>query len=326
MASAELLKIDCQREVERISAGIIDALQNRLKRKGLIVAISGGIDSSVSLALGVKAIGSERVFALQLPEKQSSMDTLRLSSAVADHYHIARELLDITPILTAVGYYDKYIRAARLIVPEYDEHWESKIAISSAFKSRGFSTFSIVARSPSGETLERRLNAQAYLEIVACTNFKQRIRKMMEYYFADRMNYAVVGTPNRLEYDQGFFVKLGDGAADLKPIAHLYKTQVYDLARYLKVPEEIIGRVPTTDTYSLSQGQDEFYFSLPYDKMDICLYGKNNGLGPITVGEMIGLSEGQVKMVYQDIDKKRATTRYLHMAPILMERVAEIVP
>jgi NAD+ synthase len=212
-----------------------------------------------------------------------------------------------------------------MMVPDYDSQWKSKIVISSALQNRGFSTFSIVAQSPDGKTIQRRLDAKAYLEIVACTNFKQRIRKMLEYYDADRLNYAVIGTPNRLEYDQGFFVKLGDGAADIKPIAHLYKTQVYALARYLKVPEEIVNRAPTTDTYSLPQGQDEFFFSLPYDKMDLCLYGKNHGVDPKTVGDAIGLSEDQVKLVFKDIEQKRLTTRYLHMPPVLMEKIQEIV-
>jgi NAD+ synthase len=127
-----------------------------------------------------------------------------------------------------------------------------------------------------------------------------------------------------LEYDQGFFVKLGDGAADIKPIAHLYKTQVYQLAAFLGVPEEIRKRLPTTDTYSLPQGQDEFYFSLPYDTMDLCLYAKNNNIPTEAVGKEIGLSAEQVQRVFHDIDQKRSTTRYLHLKPQLMEDIPEL--
>ena len=147
---------------------------------------------------------------------------------------------------------------------------------------------------------------------------------MLEYYHADRLNFGVAGTPNRLEYDQGFFVKLGDGAADVKPIAHLYKTQVYQLAEYLEIPDEIIKRPPTTDTYSLPQGQDEFYFAVPYDKMDLCLYGKNNGISPEDVAEAGGLTTDQVQYIYGDIDRKRSTTRYLHLPALLVEDVVEI--
>ena len=147
---------------------------------------------------------------------------------------------------------------------------------------------------------------------------------MLEYYHADRLNYAVIGTPNRLEYDQGFFVKCGDGAADIKPIAHLYKTQVYHLADYLGIPEEIIARIPTTDTYSLPQGQDEFYFSLPHDKMDICLYAKNNNIDPEIAGRATGLTAKQVRRVYDDIDQKRSTTQYLHLPALLVDPVTEV--
>ena len=147
---------------------------------------------------------------------------------------------------------------------------------------------------------------------------------MLEYYHADRLNYAVIGTPNRLEYDQGFFVKCGDGAADIKPIAHLYKTQVYQLAEYLGIPEEIIARIPTTDTYSLPQGQDEFYFSLPYDKMDLCLYARNNNIDPEIAGRATGLTAKQVKRVYDDIDQKRSTTEYLHLPGLLVDPVTEV--
>ena len=163
----------------------------------------------------------------------------------------------------------------------------------------------------------------AYLQLVAATNFKQRMRKMMEYYHADRLNYAVAGTPNRLEYDQGFFVKQGDGAADFKPIAHLYKTQVYALARYLEVPEEICSRPPTTDTYSMAQTQEEFYFALPYDRMDLCLYAHNHGVAAGEVGEVVGLRADQVERVYKDIESKRRMTKYLHTAPLLVHSLEE---
>jgi NAD+ synthase len=148
---------------------------------------------------------------------------------------------------------------------------------------------------------------------------------MMEYYHADRLNYAVAGTPNRLEYDQGFFVKGGDGAADIKPIAHLYKTQVYELAAYVGIPEDVRSRPPTTDTYSLPQSQEEFYFSLPYDRMDLCLWARNHDVPAAEVAKTLGLSEVQVERVYRDIDNKRRTTRYLHEPPLLLEEVPEVV-
>jgi NAD+ synthase len=153
-----------------------------------------------------------------------------------------------------------------------------------------------------------------YLTIVAATNFKQRLRKTLEYFHADRLNYAVVGTPNRLEYDQGFFVKLGDGAADVKPIAHLYKTQVYAMARALGLPEVICSATPTTDTYTLPQGQDEFYFALPYAQMDLALWAVDHAVPTATLAAALSLGEAAAERVVADIAAKRRAAVYLHAA------------
>jgi len=165
------------------------------------------------------------------------------------------------------------------------------------------------------------LPLREYLQIVAATNFKQRVRKTMDYFHADRLNYAVVGTPNRLEYDQGFFVKVGDGAADIKPIAHLYKTQVYAMARALGLPGEICSAHPTTDTYTLAQGQDEFYFALPYEQMDLALWSLNHGVSAADLGTALGLGELPARRVYADIEAKRRAARYLHAAAETIEPV-----
>jgi NAD+ synthase len=233
-------------------------------------------------------------------------------------------LEDISPILEAAGCYRRRDEAIRSVIPEYGPGWKSKLVLPSVIESDRYRIFSLVAVAPSGESVTKRLSPAAYLGVVAATNFKQRTRKMVEYHHADRLNYAVAGTPNRLEYDQGFFVKGGDGQADFKPIAHLYKSQVYELAAYLGIPDEIRKRPPTTDTYSLPQGQDEFYFSLSYDKMDLCLWAKNHGYPPESLSDALELEPEQIERVYRDIDNKRRTTRYQHLKPLLVEEVEEI--
>ena len=325
--SYKVLALDAEQEVDKICTRVRTLLARHLKRRGLVVGLSGGIDSSVTAALAVKALGKERVVALQMPERHSADETLDLSSIVADHFEIEKIHEDISGILEAVGFYNRYNEAVKRVIPEYDDDWKSKIVIHNIIESKGFNLFSIVAETPDKKPqIKKRLPLKAYLEIVAATNFKQRTRKMLEYYHADRLNYAVAGTPNRLEYDQGFFVKLGDGAADVKLIAHIYKSQVYQIAEYLGVPEEIRKRPPTTDTYSLPQSQDEFYFSLPYDKMDLCLYGKNNNISVEDVATELGLTPEQIQRVYDDIETKRSSTRYLHMPALLIEDVNEIKP
>jgi len=317
----DLLDLDCAAETARIAGVLSEAALHRFRKKGLVVALSGGIDSSVVGALAVRALGKERVFGLLMPELDSSRETLLLSRSLVDHLGIAHALEDITPILDAVGCYRRRDEAIRQVVTDYGPGCRSKIVLPSVIADDKYRVFSVVVQYPDGRQTTARLDLSAYLGIVAATNFKQRTRKMLEYYHADRLNYAVTGTPNRLEYDQGFFVKLGDGAADVKPIAHLYKTQVYQIARYLHLPETICGRPPTTDTYSLPQSQEEFYFSLPYDKMDLVLYGKDHGYSAAEVAPAVDLRPEQVERVFRDIDGKRRMARYLHAAPVLAEQI-----
>jgi NAD+ synthase len=322
--SPDVLRID----PEETTNAIVDALRRivgrELRRRGAVVGVSGGIDSSVTVSLCARAFGPERTLAVLMPEADSDDETLEISRLVADSLGVQTVLEDITEILSATRCYERRDEAVRRVIPQFGEGWKFKIVLPSVLGTDAYRLFTLVAQSPEGESVEARLPANEYLTIVAATNFKQRTRKMLEYFHADALNYAVVGTPNRLEYDQGFFVKLGDGAADAKPIAHLYKTQVYALAEYLEVPERIRSRKPTTDTYSLPQGQDEFYFSLPFDQMDLCLYGRNNGIAPEDLAEALGIGAEDVQRVYDDIDQKRRTTRYLHLSPQLVAPVSEV--
>jgi NAD+ synthase len=319
----ESLRIDEASETERISKQI-RAYMRRTRRKGAVVAVSGGIDSSVVAALCVHALGADRVFAIQMPEAESADETLDISSELISSLGIDSTYENISPMLEAFGCYRRRDDAIRRVFPEYGPGYRSKIVLPSVIDSDKYRIYSVVIQAPDGTQQTRRLSTSAYLEIVAATNFKQRTRKALEYFHADRLNYFVTGTPNRLEYDQGFFVKLGDGSADLKPIAHLYKSQVYALAAHLGVPESIRTRPPTTDTYSLPQSQEEFYFSLPYDRMDLCLYGLNNDIPVGDIAEALGLTEEQVGRVFRDIEQKRRTTAYLHEPPVLVGDVPEI--
>ncbi len=323
--SADVLHMDMDREVNRIVDALRSQVLRDLRRRGLVVGMSGGIDSSVCAVLAVRAFGPDKVFGIFMPERDSDPLSLRLGQTLAAHLGIQAVTEDIAPMIAAMGCYDRRDAAIREVLPEYGADWKFKIVLPHATESKGYNINYLVYESASGETGRVRLPLGPYLGIVAATNMKQRTRKQTEYYHADRLNYAVVGTPNRLEYDQGFFVKNGDGSADVKPIAHLYKTQVYDLAAYLGLPPEIQSRQPTTDTYSLAQSQEEFYFALPYDKMDLCLYGLNHRVAPESVASAIGLPPPVVERVYQDIDQKRRTTRPLHLGPLLVEKVAEIV-
>jgi len=257
-----------------------------------------------------------------MPEEDSAPESLELGRLVASNLGVASATESITPILSAAGCYRRRDEAIRTVIPEYGEGWKSKLV-----RGRGsaYTLFTIVVESPEGERKSARLGLHAYLGVLSAMNLKQRTRQMIEYYHADRLNYAVAGTPNRLEYDLGFFVKSGDGAADIKPIAHLYKRQVYQIAEWLGVPEEIRLRMPTMDTYSLPQSQEEFYFSVPLYNMDLCLFGKDHGIPPAEVGSAADLRPDEVERVYSAIDARRRATEYLHQPPLLVRSVGNSV-
>ena len=319
MITPDVLRLDAARETERIAAWIRETVFHQLRRKGAVIGVSGGIDSSVVAFLCARALGSERIQILFTPEADSSPDSLELGRMVASALNVQSAVEDISGTLKGARCYERRDDSVRLVVPEYGPGYKFKIVLPGVLDANRYSIFSVVVQSPDGQTQKVRLTPEAYLGIVAATNFKQRARKMMEYYYADRLQYAVAGTPNRLEYDQGFFVKNGDGAADFKPIAHLYKSQVYQLAAYLGVPEEIRRRPPTTDTYSLDQSQEEFYFTLPLEQMDLCLYGKDHKLPPAELVHATGLTEDVVERVYQMIESKRKVAKYLHATSLIID-------
>lgn len=318
-----VLDFDHDKELEKITSSMREIVAKKLKRRGVIVAVSGGIDSSVSAALAVKAFGPKKVFALQLPERDSSDETQDRGAVLIKHLGIESVKHDIAPTLEAIGCYEWRDNAIREVFPEYADGWKNKIIIAGGLEGK-YNHFRLVVQNPAGEFFEETLGLKQYLQIVAATNFKQRIRKTMDYFHADRLNYAVIGTPNRVEYDQGFFVKNGDGSADLKPIAHLYKSQVYSMARFLGLPEDVCNAIPTTDTYSLPQGQDEFYYALPYQQMDIAIWAHNNNAPASALAEYLGVSTEKAEYVYKDIESKRRATFYMHANPFLIENVAEI--
>ena len=318
----DVLKLDAAGEVERIVVALRKQVLADLGRRGAVLGLSGGVDSSVVAALCVRAFGKSRVLGIFMPERESSGDSLRLGRQWASRLGIATALEDITQALEGLGSYRRQVEAIQTVIPEYDQGWKCKLVMSPVGENHGLNVTRLMAQGPDRTRLVR-LSSEAYLQIVAATNYKQRIRKTSEYYHADRLRYAVVGTANLLEYDQGFFVKQGDGIADVMPIAHLYKTQVYQLAEYLDVDDEIRRRPPTSDTYSMPQSQEEFYFNVPYWVLDLCLYAVNHGVAAQRVADTVGLSADKVEMVFRDIHAKRRAARYLHAPPLQLSIAVE---
>jgi len=288
------------------------------KRKGAVVGISGGIDSSVSLALAVEALGPEKVIGILLPEKDSIEESKILALKLANQIGVQTIEENITGALEGFGCYRRRDEAVTSIFPEYNPNdYDMKIGINPESINRNLpSLFSLTILNKNGEEKSKLLPPKEYLQIVAASNFKQRCRMSMLYYHAERMHYAVVGTPNKHEVEQGFFVKHGDGGADIMPIANLYKTQVYQLAEFLNIPKEIIERTPTSDTYSAEQTQEEFFFQLPFKEMDLIWYGYENSYDPSEVAEALEKTTGEIQSIYNNFIRKQKTTEYLRMQPI----------
>ena len=318
MSSLEnLMNIDPQKEAERIIEKLRNDLSKTLRKRGAVVGISGGIDSSVVLALCAKAFGPKKVLGIMLPEKESSKDNYVLARELTKTFGVDYVIEDITGALEGFGVYRRRDAAIKRVFPEYDQSYKAKIILPNNILDKNtLNVFQIMIISPEGVEQTKRLPVSEYLEIVAASNFKQRSRMSMLYFYADAKNYAVIGTGNKNEHEQGFFVKYGDGGADVKPIAHLFKTQVYQLAEYLGVPAEIRRRTPTTDTYSAEQTQEEFFFRLPFKTLDKIWLGWEKGFSNEEIAKELELEPAQVENVIQDIIHKKNATEYLRMEPL----------
>lgn len=313
-----ILLDDVETVVNTITVKLRQDVQQNLKRNGAVVGISGGIDSSVCLALCAKAFGADKVLGIIMPEKDSSPESEILARELADKFGVKAIKEDITPALSGFGCYRRRDEAVKRVFPEYDPvHYKMKIGIKqTGLYSSLPPVFSLTIIDNENNQKEKLLPVKEYLQIVAASNFKQRTRMSMLYYHAEALHYAVIGTPNKHEQEQGFFVKYGDGGADVMPIGNLYKTQVYQLARFLEVPDSIILRTPTTDTYSAEQSQEEFFYQLPFELMDIYWYGYENNYSPAEVAEVMDETEERVKALFNGFDRKRKTTEYLRMSPV----------
>ena len=314
----QIIEIDPAAETDRI-VGALRRHVRSMRRYGVVVGISGGVDSAVVLALSVRAFGTEKVVPVMMPEKDSDPESEQIARRLAKHFGVSPILEVLTPVLEGFGCYPRRDEAIRRVFPEYDAAlgYKAKIVLpENLLDEDTLNMFSLVVITPDGAELRAQLAVREYLQIVAASNFKQRTRMSMLYYHAEVNNYAVIGTANKNEHDQGFFVKYGDGGVDIKAIGHLYKTQVYQLAEYLGVPDEIRRRIPTSDTYGAPCDQQEFFFRLPFETMDLLWCAEEKNVPVHEVARVMGLTEKQVQRAFDDFARKQQTTGYLRMPPV----------
>ena len=315
-----ILDINPEKECERICEFIKDQIFTHFRREGAVVGISGGIDSALTATLSVRALGKDKVLGVFLPEKESNPISLTYGELLAKKLGIRTEKVDLTQALESLGCYKKRDEIIKKIFPGYGSSYKIKIGLPQDLLERDrINYFSLKMISPKGEEKSFRLSKEGLLGIVAATDMKQRSRMLQLYYYAEKLNYLVIGTTNLSEYAQGFYVKFGDGGVDLEPIAHLYKTQVYQLAKFLDIPEEIIKREPSPDTFSAVVSDQEFFFCMPYDMLDLLLYAQEHKIPLTNVSKVLNLSEEQIKRAYRDFDQKRKASVHLNQnAPNLL--------
>ncbi len=290
----------------------------RFHRYGGVIGISGGIDSSVTLALAVKAFGADKLLGIMLPETDSSPESEQLARDLADKFGVKSIVENVSDALDGFGCYRRRDEAVKRVIPEYDPKVDKmKVVIPKEFVNKNLPPVHFISVTfKDGTEKQVRLPMEEYLQIVAASNFKQRSRMSMLYYYAESLHYCVLGTPNKHEVQQGFFVKNGDSGADVMPISNLYKTQIYQIGEYLGVPEEILSRTPTSDTYSAEQSQEEFFFQMPFKEMDLIWYGYENNYPAIEVATVMNLKTEDVEKVYRNFIRKKHTTEYLRTGPV----------
>ena len=313
--SRDVLRLDPEAEATRIAQFIKEQVFQHYKRKGVVIGISGGVDSALLTALCIRAVGVERIFGLLLPEKESNPVSEPYARELAETFGVKYERVDLTPILTHLGVYERKNEVIRKLCPDYDpDRDKTKMALPpNLLDQAALNVFSLTVQKPDGAERRFRLGPDDLQRIVAAQNMKQRSRMMQLYYHAERMHYIVGGTTNRSELEEGFFVKHGDGAVDIEPMAHLYKNQVYQLARHLGVTQNILNRKPSPDTWSGGVTDEEFYFRMPYDLLDPLLYAWNNNVPKAEVAKGLGLTVDAVDRAFTDFDSKKKATWHLRV-------------
>lgn len=315
--SREALALNPEQEIEQIVYLLQETIHHRFGHKGAVVGISGGIDSSLVLALCVRALGSQHVLGLLLPEKDSSPQSAVLAHELADQFDVQTITEDITGALTALGCYQRRDEAVKRLVPEYEPGWAVRIALpGSLLEQDTLNFFYLIVTDPQGDEIRKRLSPAEYAQIVAASNFKQRTRMSMLYYHAEVRRLCVIGTANKNEYELGFFVKHGDAGVDINPIIHLYKSQVYQLARCLDIPQSIQDRIPTTDTYPGGGSQEEYFFRVPYEILDTVWLGYERNVPPGEIAGILSLTTQQVQRIINDIIRKKHTTAFLRTGAV----------
>lgn len=307
----DVLKIDPVKELDRLAAFIVEQV-NTFRRKGVIVGLSGGIDSACIAAVAVHALGKEKVVGLILPESESNPVSSAYATKHAEKLGIEHRQIDISPTVNSVVAYDWRDEFIQKMIPEYKPGYKYNITLPTDLLERAsFSFYRLQVQMPDGEIKSKRLTHDELLTLTSFANIKIRARMLHLYAEAERRSLLVAGTTNRTEFILGDFCKYGDGGTDIEPFTHLYKNHIYQLSEHLGIIREIIDRPPSPDTFSLPVSDQEFFFRIAFDKLDHLLYAWEHEVPVKEVAEVLDLSEDAVGRAFNDFASKFRATAHL---------------
>ena len=317
----DILKINAQRESTIVQEFMSAQTKGTPKKDGIIVGISGGIDSAVVAALAVAAVGKDKVFGLILPEKESSPDSAKFGQLVIDSLGIQHDTMDLTDAVESFTAYQARDEIIKSIFPDYDESYRFNIRLpQNLLEVDRYNFYTLCIDNGKGDTRQKRLAKNQFLAITAAANVKIRSRMIALYFLGEQMNYLVAGTTNKTEFMLGDFCKFGDGGNDVECVSHLYKSQIYQLGEFYGTPQEVMERTPSPDTFSLAVSDKDFYFCLPFDILDPLLYAWEYKSDINAVARELNLTTEQIERVYRDFDSKHSTTEHIRQLPYAIER------
>jgi NAD+ synthase len=314
--SLDVLKIDPVKETERVASFVTKEVKEVYRRSGIVLGLSGGIDSAVMAALAVEALGRERVIGLVLPEKESNPVSSSFAVKHAEKLGIECRVIDITQTVDSIGGYARRDDYIKTLIPEYEPGFKYNISLPPDLLERdAYNFYMLQVQMPDGLMAKKRLSLEAFRVITAFANTKIRSRMIHQYYEADRRGCIVAGTTNRTEMILGDFCKYGDGGNDIEALAELYKNQIYQLGSHLGVIPEIMERIPSPDTFSLPVSDQEFFFRIPFEKLDHLLYAWEHSVPVEETARVLGVSEEAVKRAFRDFIAKNKATAHLREIP-----------
>lgn len=310
---------ELNRDIENLALNIRSFIKSQIssfKKKGVVLGVSGGIDSAVALTLCVQELGKENVYGILLPEKESAPSSRTLGAEICESLGVQYEEVPISPILESLNIYEKKEQIIKRTCPEYDPRIHKTSLVLPDFLNQGLLNVPYIWLIKDGETIAKyRLKANDYLELIGLQGVKQRSRMVIQYMYAEKLNYVVCGTTNKTELVLGQFVKYGDGGVDLEPLADCYKMQIYALGKFLNVNEEIMKRPPSADTWSHYTTDEEFYWRMPIHVMDQLLYSQEHHLPLHVIEKNTGLPRDKIEKAQRHINKIRDTTEYVRASP-----------